>query len=250
MSLLTDSVNEAYDAYDFAKVYKSIYLFCNEDLSSVYLDILKDRLYTFPAHSTERKAAQSVLYHLTDHLVRLLSPILSFTVEEIFGFLPTGDQTTAAKSVHLLPWPVPNDAWRNSLVQEEFRILMDLRPHVLKVLEEQRRSGQIGSSLEAKVIIQSSSPRDLAPLKKFQNFLPFFFIVSQVELSETKTVAQPIGEHFLQTGIGVLPAEGQKCSRCWNYSVFVGKDLDHPTLCDRCVRSVKEILNAGQAKIG
>ncbi len=244
LSLVHEEVTRGYDEYDFAKVYKAIYLFCNEDLSSIYLDILKDRLYTFCAFSPARRSAQTVLYYLVDHLVRFIAPILSFTAEEIFSLMPKDVSAKKVKSAHLLEWPVVAADWKNRQPENDLQLLLKLRPHVLKALEEKRRAGSIGSGLEAKVVFHSASERDLKYLTKYKHFLPTFLIASQVDVREKDQIENPIGEEFSKTEISVEPAEGQKCSRCWNYSPFVGKFSDHPTLCDRCLSSVKEIVNA------
>jgi len=233
---LLENVHKAYEAYDFAGVYKSIYSFCNEDLSSIYLDIIKDRLYTSPAQSPKRRSAQTVLYKIVNSLVRIAAPILSFTAEEIFSLMPKDQNTQNVSSVHLLEWPKIEEAWKSSAAEKCFEILMALRPQVLKALEEKRRLGEIGSSLQAKVIFECESARDLEYLNGLKEILPSIFIVSQVEIHQKDSI--------VQTNIVIQHADGQKCSRCWNYRTSVGQDKDHPTICDRCVSNVKEIMNA------
>ncbi len=236
-------IKTSYNKYEFANAYKLIYSFCNEDLSSFYLDILKDRLYTSAAQSKERKSAQTVLYNITNYLVRLLAPLMCYTAEEIFAVMPKDEAMKKVSSVHLLDWLDVPDDWHNVKTEEKFKILIELRPFVLKSLEDKRREGLIGSSLEAKVIFKSSSKRDLDYLKANLGLLPSAFIVSQVEVLE-ESVSSGLSDNFSQTQVLIEKAQGQKCPRCWNIKSDIGHDRDHQTLCTRCAANVKEISNA------
>jgi isoleucyl-tRNA synthetase len=236
------SVKAYYDQYEFAKVYKSIYIFCNEDLSSFYLDILKDRLYTSAFHSSARRSAQTALYQILHHLVRVLAPVFCFTAEEIFQEMPKGADTALIPSVHVLPWQDCPEEWNNTGVKEEFAFLVALRPYVLKALEDKRRDGEIGSALEAKIIFKTASVKDWEYLNRSQGMLPAAFIVSQVEIQKVGKVAQGLSDTFAQTEIVILKADGVKCSRCWNYRIDVGGDAAHQTLCARCTAIVKEFI--------
>ncbi len=239
-------VKENYNNYEFAQVYKAIYAFCNEDLSSFYLDILKDRLYTAPFNSLQRRSAQTVLYYLLDHLARLTAPILTFTADEVYAAMPKSKQLQSVENVHLLEWLEPLKSWHNQAIHDKFQLLFELRPYVLKAIEEKRRAGQIGGSLETKVIFRTASPRDLEYLTKLKDDLPAVFIVSQVEIVRADQVTQGLSENFAKTQVQIEKAEGEKCSRCWNYRTL-GADPEHPTLCSRCAGTVREILNrAGQ----
>jgi isoleucyl-tRNA synthetase len=240
LSAAMSDVRHAYEAYEFARVYKGIYAFCNEDLSSFYLDILKDRLYTSPSNSQERRSAQTVLFHILNHLVRALAPIFTFTAEEIYHAMPKDASMLKVPSVHLLDWPEIPQEWGDERVAERFKPLVALRPYVLKALEDKRRTGQIGSSLEAKVIFKTDSRRDLEYLTANQEILPAAFIVSQVEICHNGGVSQGLGEEFPKTQVIIETAQGEKCSRCWNYKTDVGVDLEHKTLCARCTANVKE----------
>jgi len=237
-----EEVNEGYEAYDFVKVYKAIHAFCNEDLSSIYLDILKDRLYTSAVNSLERRSAQTVLYHILDVLVRILAPVLCFTSEEIYAMMARGRQHGSVESVHALDWPVADGQWRSAAVEEQFAVLMDLRPFVLKALEEKRRAGEIGSSLEAKVFFETASDRDEASFKKHAAIIHSIFIVSQVDVQRVSEVKEAINEVYNKTRIIVEKADGVKCARCWNYKTDVGRNTQHPDLCGHCAQVVKEIL--------
>ncbi len=237
-----EGIKAAYNDYEFPKVYKFIYSFCNEDLSSFYLDILKDRLYTFAHSSLERRSAQSVLFHILNHLVRALAPVLTFTAEEIYQRMPKDNNTREIKSVHLLDWIEIPKQWMNPRIAEKFKALIEIRPFVSKGLDEKRRLGEIGSSLEAKVIFETASPQDLSHLGELEDILPTMFIVSQVEIRQVKDVPEGVSDSFAKTRIAIERAEGEKCSRCWNYSPWVGKDHKHPDLCQRCLKVIKQLF--------
>ncbi|MCA9408511.1 MAG: isoleucine--tRNA ligase [Candidatus Omnitrophica bacterium] len=236
-------IDEAYNQYEFAKVYKKIYSFCNEDLSNFYLDILKDRLYISAKNSPERKSAQTVLYHILNCLLRPVAAILSFTAEEVFQMMPKGKDMKNIRSVHLLNWVEPQALWQNSAIVERFSNLILLRAYVLKALEDKRRTGEIGSSLDAKIQFITASERDEKYLRSLNELMADAFIVSQAELIKEDKVTDGIGGEFPNTSIIISKADGQKCSRCWKYSIDVGKDSNHPALCLRCSQIVKEIMN-------
>ncbi|MBI3315068.1 MAG: isoleucine--tRNA ligase [Candidatus Omnitrophica bacterium] len=239
LARVVDQADAAYAAYDFPRATKAAYAFCNEDLSSIYLDILKDRLYTRCAQSPERRSAQTVLYHILDALTRILAPIMVFTTEEIFSASP---KTTALKNIssaHLLDWPAPDPRWSSSDIEKKFAPLMALRVHVLKALDEKRKRGAIGSALQAKVIITTASGRDHAYFKSVEALLAPVFIVSQVELQKVDKGVQGLDEYFSQTAAVVVPAEGVKCPRCWHLRLDVGRDPSHPEICLRCVENIK-----------
>jgi isoleucyl-tRNA synthetase len=238
---VTGRVTAAYEAYEFASVYKEIYAFCNEDLSGFYLDILKDRLYTSCAKALKRRSAQAVLYYIADTLAKMTAPILVFTAEEMYVSLPGAKD---ADSVHLSSWPQPSPEWNDARALERYALLMELRPYVLKALEARRSEGVIGAALEAKVVIRTASGRDSRYLKELEDELPSLFIVSGVSVEEVARVDSPLGGAFPQTGVEVLKADGAKCPRCWNYRTDMAADGEHPGLCRRCVRAVRgEDLN-------
>ncbi len=222
-------------------MYKSIYNFCNENLSSFYLDILKDRLYTSSAESIERRSAQTVLYHILNHIVRLLAPILSFTADEIFGAMPKDKDTQDVKSVHLLSWLEVPEIWNNPAINEKYKFLVALRPQISKSLENKRSEGLIGSSLEAKIIINTSSEDDFNYLKEKQDFLATVFIVSSVEVNYVQDIVKGLNEEFSKIEVRIEKADGQKCMRCWNFKIEVGKNTEHSMLCARCAEIVKEL---------
>jgi len=220
-----EAMDQGYERYDFVQVFKTVYSFCNEDLSSIYLDILKDRLYTCPAYSKERLSAQTVLYYILDSLMRVLAPVMSFTAEETLDFSPKRASEKAV-SIHCMSWPKVDKAWNSPTIEEKYKALLNLRDLVLKALDEQRKAGQIGSGLQAKVVITSP---DLKALEYYRSFkdVASIFIVSQVEFKEGPQ------------GIEIFPADGIKCARCWNWRTDVGQSLAHPTLCARCTEIVE-----------
>jgi len=243
LSCVCQGAKEHFDQYDFAKVFKGLYNFCNEDLSNFYLDILKDRLYISATHSQERKSAQTALYYVLNHLIRVLAPILVFTTEEIFAMMPKDSETKDTSSVHLLSWLDIPEKWNNPKIHERFQILIALRPYVMKALEDKRRDSLIGSSLEAKVIFETASDRDAEYLKSFHEALPDLFVVSQAEVNSVGSIDNGLNEEFSQTQIKIVKADGQKCARSWKYSTDVGQDSEHPTLSLRSARIVKEMIN-------
>jgi len=236
-----EAVDLAFEQYDFVQVFKTVYSFCNEDLSSIYLDILKDRLYTFPAQSKERLSAQTVLYYILDALTRILAPVLSFTAEETLEFSPQRSSESLS-SVHILPWPLVDKNWISGDLEEKFKVLLDMRGFVMKALDEQRKSGKIGSGLQTKVVILTTSDRDYQYFSSFKETLASIFIVSQVELKQVASVTLALSDYFSQTEVQIYPADGIKCGRCWNWRTDVGQWAVHPALCARCTKVVEQII--------
>jgi isoleucyl-tRNA synthetase len=233
LELLIQKCIRSYREYQFHQAYSALYHFCTVDMSSFYLDILKDRLYTHATHSLSRRSAQTALWEILDAFTRLLAPILSFTSEEVYDAMHVGLDSQKAESVHLLLFPQQDDLQTDERLLNEWDKLREVREAVLKALEESRQRGMIGNSLESKVVL-SSSGETAELLQRHESDLRYIFIVSQVELKKDAA-----GKAIQ---IEVLKADGQKCERCWNYSE-VGQDKDFPTLCERCVPAVREITN-------
>ena len=221
-----------YEAFEFHKVYHSVYAFATVDLSSIYFDILKDRLYTSAAKSKARRGAQTALYRLLDALVRLMAPLMSFTAEEVWGHMGRPE------SVHMAYFPEPaeltagiGDAARQRAANWDR--LMEVRDGVLKSLEAARNGKLIGAPLEARVRLSANG--SLYPLlEEYARELPALFIVSQVELARAGDGAP---------GVEVERAAGQKCERCWKYTMDVGSDARFPTICGPCASAVEETLH-------
>ncbi len=226
-------VREAYERFQFHVVYHTLYNFCTVDLSALYLDVLKDRLYTSPAASRERRSAQSAIYLLLHRMVRLLAPMLSFTAEEVWSAMPgyTGKET----SVHLAQFPDPRPGYENPELAERWEILLKIKEESSKAIENARQNKIIGHSLDAAVAI--SAPEDLRTLlMKYGEELRALLIVSEVDVVAAAgviTAAYESGE-IKDLKIGVTRATGKKCARCWMYSPSVGADASHPEICQRC----------------
>lgn len=226
----TEKVLEGYENFDFQTVYQTLYGFCTITLSARYFDIIKDRLYIFAPNSPERRSAQTALYEIADKLCRLLSPILAFTADEAFENLPN----QKLESVHLAEFPKVS-ARDNSQLLSDWERIFSIRDEVLKRLEEARNEKQIGSSLEAKVILTADreTTRFLLP---FYEDLRYIFIVSQVEVHEGDA-----------QNVEIQKADGAKCERCWNYSTRVGESEKYPTVCERCAGALTQIEKSAAA---
>ncbi|MFT7538585.1 MAG: isoleucyl-tRNA synthetase, partial [Lysobacterales bacterium] len=248
LAQLAQNVDDNFNRYEFAKVYKLIYTFCNEDLSNDYLDILKDRLYISGPDSLERKSAQTALFHILNFLVRLLAPILVFTTEEIFDMMPKTDEMAKTESVHLLSLLDVPKQWTNTAIEEKFAKLFEIRPYVLKALEDKRAEGMIGSPLEAQLIFKAGK-KDAAYLEQFGAHLADYFIVSQATVQQDASVSKGLCDGLSEINVEVAKAAGQKCERSWKYTTDVGADPEFPTLSLRCAKIVKELLNASEEEI-
>ncbi len=219
-----------YENFEFHKVYHSVYAFATVDLSAVYFDILKDRLYTAATESPARRSAQTALHRLLDALVRLMAPLMSFTAEEVWGHMGR------TESVHVACFPEPSeltagldDAARQRA--QDWDRLMEVRDTVLKSLEAARNEKLIGAPLEA--CVRLSADGDLYPLlEQYARELPALFIVSQVALDRAGTLS-----------VQVERAEGRKCERCWKYTIDIGVDARFPTICGPCAEAVEEICH-------
>jgi isoleucyl-tRNA synthetase len=228
---LVERCRRAYDAFEFHAVYHALNNFCSVDLSALYLDIVKDRLYCEGASSRERRSGQTALYHLLEGLVRLMAPILSFTAEEIWGYL--ANDPTRPASVLLADFPAVDPSFRAPRLAAEWETLLAVRSAVTKTLEGLRSAGTIGHSLEADVRIAAAEPT-AAVLASSRALLAEVFIVSRVTLVPEGSLSGPT----LPPGVVVEAARitsGDKCPRCWNYRDDAGRDPEVPTLCGRCV---------------
>ncbi len=235
LSGLIRSSAENYDAYSFHKVYRDVYNFCVYEISSVYLDILKDRMYTFKPDSLERRSGQTAMFELLMGLIKIMAPLLSITAEEAWSYV---NVKSKSGSIHLEAWPSDNhDKWFDENLEKKWARLIAVREAVLKKLETKRQSGEIGSSLEATVLLASADEGYVKLLKENKDILRYLFIVSAVELKEDAFNKSDM-ETNVPIAVYVEKAKGTKCQRCWNYSPLVGSDAQHPTLCERCVRSV------------
>ena len=233
LEIVAAKVLKGYTDYDFQAAYGALYNFCTVTLSARYFDIIKDRLYIFAPRSIERRSAQTALYRIADSLCRLMAPLLAFTSDEAWENLP-GEREA---SVHMAEFPAAtrlDEAAEAELLSRWERIFA-IRDEVLKALEAARNEKQIGSSLEAKVILTTDKPTTMFLLDHFTE-LRYIFIVSQVEVHE--------GDAFT---VRIEKADGEKCERCWNYSTRVGEFDRYPTVCERCSEALQEIEKAAAA---
>jgi isoleucyl-tRNA synthetase len=232
---LIERITGAYDEYEFHTVFHAVHHFCAVDLSALYLDIVKDRLYTSAPDDPRRRAAQTTCYDILSVLVRLMAPILTFTAEEAWRLVPGA----RAESVHLERFPEVRLEWLDDTLQRDWNRLLEVRREVAKALETARAQKAIGSSLEAAVWI-TAAPEDLpALLRARRELLPTLFIVSDVRLFERPpaNLLLPAAESAEIPGlsIAVARAPGRKCERCWRWTPRVGENPEHPTLCERCL---------------
>ena len=229
---LAQRVFKAYDAYEFHVLHHAVHNFCGVDMSAFYLDVLKDRLYTAPAGSLARRSAQTAMYRILDTLTRIMAPVLSFTSEEIWSFLP-GERE---ESVHLAGFPEFEQSLIDPELEAKYEQLLALRSDVAKILENARVEKLIGHSLDAHVELAAEG--DLATLlDEMADELAALFIVSQVTV--TKDLEGMPGEKLPELKVRVSKASGEKCSRCWNYATSVGQDNEHPEICSRCLQALQ-----------
>lgn len=232
-----EDVCKWYDEFAFHKIYHRVNHFCIVDLSAFYFDVLKDRLYISAPKSQARRSAQTAVWHIGEALTRLLAPIMSFTCEEIWQYLPKLE--ARVESVHLAKFPGRQDILSSttgvdSKSDEDWATLRAVRDDVLKALETARNNKLIGTGLEAQVAITASDPV-YSLLQRYGDQLRYLFIVSAVIL------AKGSGNGTSGVHVEITKADGVKCERCWNYSTHVGDDKTYPTVCERCSAVLKEL---------
>ena len=221
------------DAFEFHKVFRALYNFCTVELSSFYLDVSKDRLYTYAPNSKERRSCQTAMYEIVMVLAKALAPIAPFTAEEIWQKLKRDDPEL---SVHAALWPEAKEGYIDRSLEEKWEKIFVLRPYIMKAIEEKRAKAVVGDSMEASVTLYIKDIGKYRFLHDFAKELAAVFVVSQFRLEDVNNM--PSGKEGLLEieglGIHVEKAAGLKCERCWTYSREVGSDAAHPTLCKRC----------------
>jgi isoleucyl-tRNA synthetase len=224
----------AYEEYDYGAIFHTLNGFATVDLSAFYVDVSKDRLYTFAARAAERRSAQTAMYVMLDGLTRFAAPILSFTADELWRFLPGGREP----SVHIAIFPTAAelDALADDELAARWDRLIRIREQVVAEIEPLRTAKQIGSSLQAKVIV-SAGPSVLALLEQHARDLPMLFIVSEVELRPAPT------DDDGPPRVTIARAGGVKCERCWRYVPSVSGDPASAGLCERCQDALAETVN-------
>ena len=234
MQDLRNRVLQAYDEYEFHVVFRSLYSFCTIELSSFYFDVLKDRLYTFAADSRERRSAQTAIAEILVDLLQLSAPILAYTADEAWGYLP--EHLRTASSVHLSGFPAAKPEYTLAGgALEDWNTLLRVRGAVSKVLEVSRRDKLIGSSQEAALTLTPGTPALKQVLDAHAEDLPSVFIVSQCSVGAVTETAAKLDE---QLDVKVTRALGKKCQRCWNYRETVGGVSGHPEICSRCAQQL------------
>jgi len=237
MAALQADILQHYKAYEFHPVVSKLQMYCSEDLGGFYLDILKDRLYTGGATSHARRSAQTAIWHITQSLLRVMAPILSFTAEEAWALFASkeayaaSDETIFTQTYYALPEVKDAD-----VLLGKYAALRELRAVVTKQLEEVRIAGGIGSSLQAEVEIKASGDK-YALLAGLGDDLKFVLITSQASVTQVATEAEE--------AIVVTPSSQQKCERCWHYRADVGAHTEHPGICGRCVSN---LFGGGEAR--
>jgi isoleucyl-tRNA synthetase len=241
-----ERVRKAYEAYEFHLAFQSLHNFCAVDLSALYLDVLKDRLYTSAATAPERRAAQTACYRILDALVRLMAPILTFTAEEVWDHFRVADK---ARSVHLTDFPGVDRVWLDEGMEAGWDQLLRIRGETAKALEQARAAKLIGAALDARVTLYvSDQPLRVRLEGVTDRLLRELLIVSQVEVvmgspapglttGSDRVVLRETGLPGL--AVEVRHADGKKCGRCWTWSPAVGRDPEHPALCERCLPVVR-----------
>ncbi len=236
---LIKEIRDAYKKFEFYKVYHLFYNYCIIDLSKFYLDILKDRLYTYGKESNERRSAQTVLYETLSSLARLIAPVLPFTAEEVWKEEETMGMRMDRKSIFVEDIPEVNENYIDEDIEERWQILKKVRDDVLCAIEDKREQGVVGNSLEAKVILWTEDKELREVLGNHRDELSSLFIVSQVEIRKEVSPQDEGMISYKNVSTKIERAKGKKCERCWIYSEEVGKDKDYPTLCPKCIFVLK-----------
>ncbi len=232
---LQAEITEAYRRYAFHLIYQKVHNFCSVDLGGFYLDVIKDRLYTTPAAGQARRSAQTAMFHIAESMVRWLAPILSFTAEEAWRYLPG----TRADSVFHATWHSLPPASASAI---DWDALMRLRTDVTRELEKLRDTGAIGAPLDAQVDVYCT-PQEYPRFAALGKELRFLLITSHAHVHEVAS-APPGAVAAANTGssgvwVAVAPSTDEKCARCWHRRADVGSDARHPLLCSRCVGNVE-----------
>jgi isoleucyl-tRNA synthetase len=236
LQLLVEKARRAYDLYEYHTIFHALHNFCAVDLSALYLDILKDRLYISPAKSVDRRSAQTALYILADALCRLMAPLLPFTSEEIWHHMPAAPGKAA--SVHLALLPAPRAEFMDEQLAARWEQLLAVRAEVTKALEAARAQKLIGHALDAAVTL-SVDGELYGRLKPYAADLRTLFIVSAAELVQDAPLEGAFESPEIKgLRVRVQPAAGEKCQRCWVYETTVGLDPEHPTICGRCAKAL------------
>lgn len=235
---LSERILKAYENFDFHIVYHDLHNFCVLDLSSFYLDIIKDRLYTSPGKSAARRSAQTAMNEILEILVRLMAPLLSFTADEVWEYMK-GDGR--APSVHADLFVSVNDEFNDPELANKWEGIIAIRKEVTKALELARKEKKIGHPLDASVTLGLSTTLT-EKLSPYQDQLRSIFIVSSVNIVDIDRIEDGLeNENIPGLKVNVAPSPDPKCERCWVHDSTVGENNDHPTICKRCINALSEI---------
>jgi len=237
---VVDEVTAAYETYQFHQAFRTIYEFCVVDLSSFYLDALKDRLYTEAPGAPARRCAQTALYGILNGLVRLVAPMIPMTAEEVWQVM-RDVQRMEEPSVHVASWPTRVVPERDPALAERWGTYLRIRDVVMKALEARRAKGEIGSSLEAQVILAVRDPALRHTCEASREALAEACVVSDLKVvADRRPAATGDGAGSVEglSEVRIERAPGEKCQRCWKHLPSVGHDRLHRTLCARCVKVV------------
>jgi isoleucyl-tRNA synthetase len=242
LAKLISGATEALEAYRFDLFYRLLHNFCSVDMGSRYLNIVRRRLYTYPRWSSSRRAVQTVIYEVLTSLTRLIAPVLSFTAEDIWRYIPGVKED--CPSVYLSHWPHVNGDFLNDELGDRWDNLLKIGSEIRRITEEVRQEEEISSLSQASVVIYASSQDVYNLLDRYIDDLETIFMVSRVRLNAPEVpVPDGIRESKSVKGLAieVRRTTGEKCERCWIYSDTVGTNEQFPTLCYRCI----DILEGG-----
>jgi isoleucyl-tRNA synthetase len=220
---LIGTCRDAYEKLEFHRVYHSVNQFCAVDLSSLYVDITKDRLYCDATDSSRRRATQSAMSTVFDALCRLLAPVLAFTSEEAWGYFRPDE------SVHIQLFPQTDPGWLDAAIIHEFDVLLELRAKIMQAIESAQKAKTIGGTLEAKVAVRICETDEIQVTRKYRSELDEIFVISDLDLSESESFS-----------VEVSRTPNSRCERCWRHREDVGGNPAHPALCRRCADAVVE----------
>jgi isoleucyl-tRNA synthetase len=226
----------AYDSYQLHHIYQKLHNFCVTDMGGFYLNIIKDRQYTCQKNSIARRSAQTAIYYILEYFVRWISPILSFTADEIWGFMP-GDKE---ESVFFTEWLELSNISDTKIKDQEWKIIIEIRNTVNKILEDKKAEG-IQKSLEAEITIYAEKSL-LDILGKLENELRFVFITSEANIKPISDLVDKddiISTEMEGLKVKVTKTDYIKCQRCWHHVENIGSNKDHPNICNRCLQNVE-----------
>jgi isoleucyl-tRNA synthetase len=232
-------VTEAYESFQFHRVYQLVHGFCNTELSSIYLDVQKDAMYCDAVDAPRRRSGQTAMHLVSHRLVRLLAPLLAFTADEIWSHV--AGATDEAEFVHLADWPAAEDQWADDELLARWDTLLEVRSAVLNKLEGLRSEGTIQSNMEAAVTLRPTSEQLAALLDEVGAETMTRLLITSSVAVEANVGGEVDEASGLPLGVDVARSKQPKCQRCWNLRPSVGADAEHPDLCDRCAEVIRQL---------